>query len=367
MLSQYPGDPRIYNPRYADRAATTAVRKGQKKCPLPEREPGPQPTPPPGVRGSGSTGESVGSSFSASIGGKLRRTANGDVDVLHALGGWRGVVESLLPATLFLVVFVVTKQLTYALIASLVTSGVFTVARLVQRSKLVPALSGVVGVAVCAWSAHSTGDANAFYVPGFFVSGGYLLASLISIGLRWPLFGLLFGFIRDEGVRWREKPARLKSYILATWIFVALLGLRLVVQLPLYFAGATEALGVTRLVMGVPLYALTLWVAWRVSAPEENRAVQTHNLIKTDNRESCAARLVPDDTSGAVPSGRGWVVCGEKPNHEKKYSLLCICCCGFSPSGHVLFTAWLVRFSPGCVADGYSWAAGACRKPPVGV
>lgn len=132
----------------------------------------------------------------------------------------------------------------------------------------------MVGVAVCAWSAHSTGDANAFYVPGFFVSGGYLLASLISIGLRWPLFGLLFGFIRDEGVRWREKPARLKSYILATWIFVALLGLRLVVQLPLYFAGATEALGVTRLVMGVPLYALTLWVAWRVSAPEENRAVQ---------------------------------------------------------------------------------------------
>ncbi len=75
-------------------------------------------------------------------------------------------------------------------------------------------------------------------------------------------------------MRWREKPARLKSYILATWIFVALLGLRLVVQLPLYFAGATEALGVTRLVMGVPLYALTLWVAWRVSAPEENRAVQ---------------------------------------------------------------------------------------------
>ena len=241
--------------------------------PATEREPGPHNTSA-GRERTGSTGESVGSSFSASIGGKLRRTANGDVDVLHALGGWRGVVESLLPATLFLVVFVVTKQLTSALTASLVTSGVLTVARLVQRSKLVPALSGVVGVAVCAWSAHSTGDANAFYVPGFFVSGGYLLASLISIALRWPLFGLLFGFIRDEGVRWREKPARLKSYILATWIFVALLGLRLVVQLPLYFAGATEALGVTRLVMGVPLYALTLWVAWRVSAPEENRAVQ---------------------------------------------------------------------------------------------
>ena len=178
--------------------------------PATEREPGPHNTSA-GRERTGSTGESVGSSFSASIGGKLRRTADGDVDVLHALGGWRGVVESLLPATLFLVVFVVTKQLTYALIASLVTSGVFTVARLVQRSKLVPALSGVVGVAVCAWSAHSTGDANAFYVPGFFVSGGYLLASLISIALRGPLFGLRFWFIREEGVRWRGKPARLRS------------------------------------------------------------------------------------------------------------------------------------------------------------
>ena len=95
--------------------------------PATEREPGPHNTSA-GRERTGSTGESVGSSFSASIGGKLRRTANGDVDVLHALGGWRGVVESLLPATLFLVVFVVTKQLTYALIASLVTSGVFTVA-----------------------------------------------------------------------------------------------------------------------------------------------------------------------------------------------------------------------------------------------
>lgn len=216
--------------------------------PATEREPGPHNTSA-GRERTGSTGESVGSSFSASIGGKLRRTANGDVDVLHALGGWRGVVESLLPATLFLVVFVVTKQLTYALIASLVTSGVFTVARLVQRSKLVPALSGVVGVAVCAWSAHSTGDANAFYVPGFFVSGGYLLASLISIA---PL----------SVTPAAQQKSTLQEYTTSS------------VQLPLYFAGATEALGVTRLVMGVPLYALTLWVAWRVSAPEENRAVQ---------------------------------------------------------------------------------------------
>ena len=30
-----------------------------------------------------------------------------------------------------------------------------------------------------------------------------------------------------------------------------------------------EALGATRLIMGLPLYALGVWLAWRVSAPEE--------------------------------------------------------------------------------------------------
>lgn len=40
-------------------------------------------------------------------------------------------------------------------------------------------------------------------------------------------------------------------------------------RLPLYFANNVEALGATRLIMGLPLYALGVWLAWRVSAPEE--------------------------------------------------------------------------------------------------
>lgn len=48
-----------------------------------------------------------------------------------------------------------------------------------------------------------------------------------------------------------------------------LMMLRLAVQVPLYFANNVEALGATRLIMGLPLYALGVWLAWRVSAPEE--------------------------------------------------------------------------------------------------
>lgn len=48
-----------------------------------------------------------------------------------------------------------------------------------------------------------------------------------------------------------------------------LMMLRLAVQVPLYFANNVEVLGATRLIMGLPLYALGVWLAWRVSAPEE--------------------------------------------------------------------------------------------------
>jgi hypothetical protein len=39
---------------------------------------------------------------------------------------------------------------------------------------------------------------------------------------------------------------------------------RLLVQVPFYFAGNVEALGATRLLMGVPLYAPLLVFSWLV-------------------------------------------------------------------------------------------------------
>ena len=81
--------------------------------------------------------------------------------------------------------------------------------------------------------------------------------------------GLLFGFIRNEGVEWRKEPSRVKAYRLGTWIIVAVLALRLIVQVPLYLMGTDglAALATTRLIMGAPLYILGIWVAWLVTRP----------------------------------------------------------------------------------------------------
>lgn len=198
----------------------------------------------------------------------MRRTADGQLDVMHAIGGWRGLTEALLPGALFLTVLIITNQLGTALVGALAVAVVFTVVRLVQRQTLVQAVSGLIGVGICALFANTTGEARDYYTPGFFINAAYGLVLLISMAVRWPILGVVFGYIRGEGTGWRADPLRMKAYRLATGFVVAMFAARLAVQLPLYFADDVAALGIARLVMGVPLYAMVLWLAWMVSRPQ---------------------------------------------------------------------------------------------------
>ena len=199
----------------------------------------------------------------------LHRTHDGRIDVLRSAGGIQGIAESILPGLVFLIAFTITRELTPSLVAALASAAVFTVVRLVQRRPLTQALAGVVGVGISAWLANTTGKAEDFYLPGFITNGAYILAMVISIFIKWPVAGLLFGLIRNEGLEWRKDAARVKAYRLGTWIIVAVLVLRLVVQVPLYLMGeeGLAGLATTRLIMGAPLYILGVWIAWLVTRP----------------------------------------------------------------------------------------------------
>lgn len=199
----------------------------------------------------------------------LHRSSNGNIDVLKSAGGIQGIAESILPGLVFLVTFTITRELPLALILSLAAAAAFTVVRLVQRKPLTQALAGIAGVGISAWLANSTGKAEDFYVPGFFTNAAYIVAMVISIAVRWPFAGLIFGFIRNEGLDWRKNPARVKAYQIGTWVIIAVLALRLLVQVPLYFMGEPgfAALATTRLLMGAPLYILGIWIAWLLTKP----------------------------------------------------------------------------------------------------
>ena len=191
---------------------------------------------------------------------------NEDKDkVVSALGGKRGLIDSGLPALFFLVVFNISDQnLNVALWAALTLSVILTALRLIKRETIQHAFSGLVGVAICALFSRRSGNAEDFYLPGLYINAGYAFVYAFTNLIKWPILGIMLGPILGENFLWRKDPARLKAYITAGWLWVAMFSVRLIVQYPLYQSGNVNALGTARLVMGYPLFILTAWGTWQV-------------------------------------------------------------------------------------------------------
>ena len=220
----------------------------------------------------------------ASLSGAASTRDDGSLDVLGTIGGWRGLIESVLPSAVFLVVFTLTGHLWGAGIGAVAVAAVFSVARLIQRQSPLQALAGLAAVALCVVVALNTGQAKDFYVWGFVTNAVYILALSVSVLVGWPLLGVVFGLIRGEGLEWRASRPRRRRYAIATWFVVAALALRLIVQVPLYLTDSLVALGTTRLAMGLPLYGLALWMAWLVSAPSGRSPADREHLEHPDRR-----------------------------------------------------------------------------------
>jgi Protein of unknown function (DUF3159) len=183
--------------------------------------------------------------------------------IQEAIGGPLGMAESALPAVAFVIAYTASGSDTNTAAAVAVGLAlVLTIARLVRRESPRHALSGLFGVGFAAFIATRSGKAENFFLPGLLLNAAYASALLISIAVRWPLVGVIVTKLDGEDSAWRADPLRMRAFRRATLLFAAMFSARLVVQLPLYFAGAVVALGVARTAMGVPLFALSVWLIW---------------------------------------------------------------------------------------------------------
>ena len=192
----------------------------------------------------------------------LRSLTAADFSLAEAIGGVRGLAESVAPGLVFVIAYLVTSSLTPALVCACAVTLVAVVVRLAQRTPVTQALAGVVGVGVGVFWAARSGQAQDYFAAGLWINAGYVAGCLASIVVGWPAVGIVVGLLRSEGTAWRAQPLLRRRYAGATWVWVAMFGLRLVVQVPLYFGAEVGWLGTARLVMGVPLWALTLWLTW---------------------------------------------------------------------------------------------------------
>lgn len=182
---------------------------------------------------------------------------------MEALGGPLGMVESALPAAAYVTAYTASGQdAKLAALIAVVIGALMTVVRLLRRQTLQFALSGMAGIAIAAFVVARTGRAEDFFLPGLLLSGVYAAALLLSIAVRWPIAGVALGVVAGEGMAWRRRPEQVRLYNRVTMVFVGVFVLRLVIQLPLYLAGAVVALGVAKVALGLPLFAVAVWLSW---------------------------------------------------------------------------------------------------------
>ena len=184
--------------------------------------------------------------------------------VWGAMGGWRGVVESVVPSFVFILVFALTTDAWLAIGLSVAVAAVFTVARLLAKTPPVAAVGGLVAALVAAGFALFTGKAENNFIPGFLTNAAYGSGLLISALIGWSIIGLIGGYLMSEGTAWRRSKRKRRVYFWLTIGWVGLFFLRLAVQVPIYLQGesALAALATAKLLMGIPLFAPMIAVTW---------------------------------------------------------------------------------------------------------
>lgn len=186
-----------------------------------------------------------------------------EINLLDELGGPQGIADSSIPGLAFVIAYTVTGQkLELAAVIAVGIAALIGLIRLVRGERARYAASGFFGVALAAFIATRTGKAEDFFLPGLLFNAGYALAYAVSIAIRWPLMGVFIGPLIGEGMAWRENPDRVRLFNKISWLWVATFLLRLAVQLPLYLTGALVALGVAKTAMGLPLFALAIYLSY---------------------------------------------------------------------------------------------------------
>jgi hypothetical protein len=188
--------------------------------------------------------------------------------VINALGGKKGLIDSGLPAVVFLIVFNINQDLQGAIWASLSLAIILAIWRLIRKDTIQHSISGVIGVLICAYFANRSGNATDFYIPKLLTNLGYGTVYLIANLVGWPILGLVLGPLLGENFTWRNNPRRKKMYIKASWLWVALFFSRIAVQYPIYLSGNVNLLGTVNLAMGYPLFFAAAYGSWLIIRSE---------------------------------------------------------------------------------------------------
>ncbi len=208
--------------------------------------------------------------------------------VMAQLGGVSGLIYSSLPVLVFVATARLLGLLT-AVGAALGTATLILLWRLIRRESAQPAVSGLVGVAICALIAYALGESKGYFLLGIWTSLFWAAVFALSVLIRRPVVGYIWSWFGGQNRGWRDVRRAVYAFDVATLTWVLVFGARFIVQWLLYDADRTGWLTVARIAMGWPLTAAS--------------AVVTYLAIKVAQQamQPAAAVIAPGEAAAAVP------------------------------------------------------------------
>jgi hypothetical protein len=135
--------------------------------------------------------------------------------LLGTFGGWKGILDSSLPATVFVLArFFV--DLEASVIAAVVAGLLVVVLRRTQGESLQQAFSGFFGLLVAVLVVRSTGTGKGIFLPGIFITGGMGVLFGLSLLARQPAVALGVAAADPRYAVWRTYAPLRRAFTVAT-------------------------------------------------------------------------------------------------------------------------------------------------------
>jgi hypothetical protein len=162
-----------------------------------------------------------------------------------SLGGKRGMLEAAIPGIIFTAIWLPTKNLQAALVASLAVAGIALVVRLVQRSSAQYVFNAIFGIGLgwlfVRWAESSGGSesdqALAFFLPGILISLAYTIVMGTSCIVRWPVLGFMLGVATEDATGWHDNPQVVSLCSRLTWVMLIPGAVGVSLQGPIWLLG----------------------------------------------------------------------------------------------------------------------------------
>ena len=183
--------------------------------------------------------------------------------LIASVGGVQGFIEATIPGLVYVLTFAIWQDLTISIVSVSIAMVALIIRHFLAKRPASALIGPIVAIALAIYLAtRPEGKPGDFFLQGIVTNVAYGAGLLLSVLVRFPLIGVLVGFMTDQGLRWRKERRKVRFFNLVTWLWVAFFASRLVVQVPMYLANDVVSLGFTRIVMGTPYFLLMIWISW---------------------------------------------------------------------------------------------------------